>query len=139
MRDSLNEKLKHYFKQMNEIVGKKFDEKTDEIVLDFSEKVQTIQEKTNEVQEMRVKTKKIEEICVSVVQVLLYAVIAVIALTGIKWGFWNVLGVSKLYEIVAQKFEWGWLVMAILIGVIILGAFIFAFSFVKEKASQHHF
>jgi hypothetical protein len=125
---------------MNEMVGKRFDKKTDEIVKDFSEKVYTIKEKkTSEVQKMRIKTKKIEEVCVSVVQVLLYALIAVVMVTGLKWGIWNVLGVSTLYEMVAQTFEWGWLVMAIIIGVIGLGAFIFAFTFVKEKTNHHRF
>jgi hypothetical protein len=125
---------------MNEMVGKRFDTKTDEIVKDFSEKVYTIKEKTSEVQKMRIKTKKIEEVCVSVVQVLLYALIAVVMVTGLKWGIWNVLGVSTLYEMVAHKtFEWGWLVMAIIIGVIGLGAFIFAFTFVKEKTNHHRF
>ncbi|MGR5880927.1 hypothetical protein ACT7DC_01525 [Bacillus cereus] len=139
LRDSLTKTLNHYFGQMNEMVGKRFDTKTDEIVKDFSEKVYTIKEKTSEVQKMRIKTKKIEEVCVSVVQVLLYALIAVVMVTGLKWGIWNVLGVSTLYEMVAQTFEWGWLVMAIIIGVIGLGAFIFAFTFVKEKTNHHRF
>ncbi|WP_206773328.1 hypothetical protein [Bacillus cereus group sp. N6] len=139
MRDNLRETLNHYFQQMNESVGKNFEKKTDRLVTDFYQKVHQIEQKTNEVQTMRIKTKKIEEVCVSVVQVLLYALIAVIMVTGLKWGIWNVLGVSKLYEKVSQTFEWGWLVMAILIGVIGLGAFIFAFTFVKEKTNDRSF
>lgn len=120
---------------MNESIGKNFEKKTDTLVTDFYHKVHQIEQKTSEVQNIRIKTKKIEEVCVSVVQVLLYALIAVVMVTGLKWGIWNVLGVSKLYEKVAQTFEWGWLVMAILMGVIGLGSFIFAFTFIKDKAN----
>ncbi|MEC5308355.1 hypothetical protein VUV76_29610 [Bacillus thuringiensis] len=139
MRDSLTETLNHYFKVMNENVGKSFEKKIDVLVTDFYHKVHQIEKKTNEVQNIRIKTKKIEEVCVSVVQVLLYALIAVISVSGLKWGFWNVLGLSKLYDIVSQKFEWGWLIMAIIIGVIVLGSVIYAFVFVKEKAKLHRF
>ncbi|MEK4504332.1 hypothetical protein [Bacillus sp. FSL R12-0069] len=139
LRDSFTETLNHYFKQMNESIGKNFEKNTDTLVTDFYHKMYRIEQKTHEVQNMRIKTKKIEEVCVSVVQVLLYALIAVMMVTGLKWGIWNVLGVSKLYEMVTQTFEWGWLVMAILMGVIGLGAFIFAFTFVKEKANHRSF
>ncbi|MEK4504281.1 hypothetical protein [Bacillus sp. FSL R12-0069] len=139
LRDSFTETLNLYFKQMNESVGKNFEKKTDTLVTDFYHKMYQIEQKTHEVQNMRMKTKKSEEVCVSVVQVLLYALIAVVMVTGLKWGIWNVLGLSKLYEKVAQTFEWGWLVMAILIGVIGLGAFIFAFTFVKEKTNHRSF
>jgi len=61
----------------------------------------------------------------------------VIAVTGLKWGFWNVLGLSKVYDSVADAFKWGWLVMAILIGVIVLTAFIFAFMFLKKKLKRY--
>ncbi|MEK4504313.1 hypothetical protein [Bacillus sp. FSL R12-0069] len=139
LRDSFNETLNHYFKQMNESVGKNFEKKTDTLVTDFYHKMYRIEQKTYEVQNMRIKTKKIEEVCVSVVQVLLYALIAVIMVTGLKWGIWNVLGLSKLYEKVAQTFEWGWIVMAIIMGVIVLGSFISAFTFIKDKANLHQF
>ena len=108
---------------MNEMVGKRFDTKQMRLSKISLRKCIPLK-KTSEVQKMRIKTKKIEEVCVSVVQVLLYALIAVVMVTGLKWGIWNVLGVSTLYEMVAQTFEWGWLVMAIIIGVIGLGAFI---------------
>mgnify|MGYP003365243730 FL=1 len=137
LRDSLTKTLNHYFGQMNEMVGKRFDTKTDEIVKDFSEKVYTIKEKTSEVQNMRIKTKKIEEVCVSVVQVLLYALIAVLLVTGMKYGLWEVLGLAKLYEKVSQTFEWGWLVMAVIMGGMGLWAFICAFTFVKDKTKRY--
>ncbi|WP_154695936.1 hypothetical protein [Bacillus sp. FSL K6-0067] len=124
---------------MNKSVGESFEKKTDRLLTDFYHKVHQIEQKTSEVQNMRIKTKKIEEVCVSVVQVLLYALIAVIMVTGLKWGIWNVLGLSKLYEKVAQTFEWGWLVMAIIMGGIVLGAFISAFTFIKDKANPHRF
>lgn len=139
LRDNLRETLNHYFQQMNKSVGESFEKKTDKLVTDFYHKVHQIEQKTSEVQNIRIKTKKIEEVCVSVVQVLLYALIAVISVSGLKWGFWNVLGLSKLYDIASQKFEWGWLIMAIIIGVIVLGSFIYAFVFVKEKAKRHRF
>ncbi|WP_341180695.1 hypothetical protein [Paenibacillus sp. FSL K6-1230] len=124
---------------MNKSVGESFEKKTDRLVTDFYHKVHQLEQKTSDVHNMRIKTKKIEEVCVSVVQVLLYALIAVIMVTGLKWGIWNVLGISKLYEMVSQTFTWGWLVMAILMGVIGIGSFIFAFTFVKEKTSQRRF
>lgn len=139
LRDNLREMLNHYFQQMNKSVGENFEKKTDRLVTDFYHKVHQIEQKTSEVQNMRIKTKKIEEVCVSVVQVLLYAVIAVLLVTGMKYGLWEVLGLAKLYDKVSQTFEWGWLVMAILIGVIGLGAFIFAFTFVKQKTNHHRF
>ncbi|MEK4504358.1 hypothetical protein [Bacillus sp. FSL R12-0069] len=139
LRDNLRETLNHYFQQMNKSVGESFEKKTDKLVTDFYHKVHQIEQKTSEVQNIRIKTKKIEEVCVSVVQVLLYALIAVLLVTGMKYGLWEVLGLAKLYEKVSQTFEWGWLVMAVIMGGTGLWAFICAFTFVKDKTSQRRF
>ena len=137
LRDNLRETLTHYFTQMNKSVGESFEKKTDRLVTDFYHKVHQIEQKTNEIQNLRIKTKKIEEVCVSVVQVLLYALIAVLLVTGMKYGLWEVLGLAKLYEKVSQTFEWGWLVMAVIMGGMGLWAFIFAFTFVKDKTKRY--
>jgi len=69
LRDSLNTVLNKYFVQMQTKIGQEINNKTKRMVKEFSKEVNSIKDKADELVNMRIQTKKIEEISVSVVQV----------------------------------------------------------------------